>query len=320
MLPIGLDSASEGLRRLVGGEGRGRQGRIGVEEQRGSPGGCRIGCVERRRSGLRGGGNDRCGSDRGSGPGLRVASLPGVRVAVPAALLEGPPRRLADPASRRPFPSGMGPGPEARLPGDPVSIGDILARHVEVIGARGRADRFLGPVGRRPGLSPVDPLALATAPEPRDASPALLIATPVAVDPETPGRGDMPGPGHPDEILAGLVPLPVPLDPLMIRARRMDARPFVDRTGGRLLDVLGDAGDRGRADHLMDGVPLARARRPHAAASRSRTSARGRRGSAGPGLSPPPRPVRRPVRVRRGATSRGRIVSSQSSRSLRSTS
>src|SRR5688572_2926341 len=108
-----------------------------------------------------------------------------------------------------------------------------MARHVEGVGARGRADRFLGPVGRRPGLSPVDFLALATAPEPRDASPAALIATPVAVDPETPGRGDNPGPGHPDEILAGFVPLPVPLDPLMFRPRRMDARPLTDRAGRR---------------------------------------------------------------------------------------
>src|SRR5262249_26732038 len=114
---------------------------------------------------------------------------------------------------------------------------EVLAGHVEVVGAGGLA-RFVGRVfGGGAVLAVVDPVGLAVGPESRDPVPPLVVALPVAVDPE-PARGrDAPGAGDPDEVLAALVPLPVALDPLRPRVGRVDARAFDDRRGRGLGDV-----------------------------------------------------------------------------------
>ena len=87
-------------------------------------------------------------------------------------------------------------------------------------------------------LAIVDPVGLAVAPEAGDAIPPLVVALPVAIDPE-PARGRVsPRSRHPDEVIPARVPVPVAADPLGAKAGRVDPGPLDDRWRRRFLHVL----------------------------------------------------------------------------------
>src|SRR5262249_50069258 len=134
--------------------------------------------------------------------------------AVPVAVLEEPAFGLPDPLRGDPGPARLGLGPVAGFPDNAVAVGEILAGDVEVVRSGGLARIFRGPVGGGSVLAEVDPVGPALAPEAGDAIPTLVVASPVAVDPEVSGGRVAPGSGDPDEVFAAGIPLPVTLDPL----------------------------------------------------------------------------------------------------------
>ena len=149
--------------------------------------------------------------------------------AIPVAFLEGPAFGLADPMGRNPRPAGLRLGPEALLPDHAILVGVVLSGNEETIGSRRLTRVVIGTILGRAVLQVVQPVGLAVAPEAGDAIPAVLVALPVAVDPESTWRRHPPRPRYPDIILAAWVPLPVSLDPLGIGAGRIDGGPFADR-------------------------------------------------------------------------------------------
>ena len=188
-----------------------------------------------------------------------------------------PSRSTGGPSARAPTPiRGCGRRPEARPPADLVAVRDVFARDVEEIRPGGRAARLRRPIGRWSLLTPVatgspvvrlGPGRRTLAPESRDPGPAFLVATPVAVDPELAAGGDAPGAGHPDEILAGLVPVPVSLDPTRVGTGGRAPGPLDDRLGGSLGDRFRQRPPGGSHGPPHGGRPDPRAESPRALAA-----------------------------------------------------
>src|SRR5262249_13536280 len=166
---------------------------------------------------------------------------------------EDPAVGLADPLCGDPGPARLNLRPESLLPGDAVAVGVILAGDIEAILSGWFAGVLLGPFLGRSILPVVEAIGLPLAPEAGDAIPSLVVALPVAIDPE-PSRGrDAPGPGDPDEVLASGIILPVATDPFRSGAGRIEAGPLGDRRRGFLVDVHRVAILAGREEGLMEG-------------------------------------------------------------------
>src|SRR5208337_2428849 len=183
-------------------------------------------------------------------PGRREFRDP--RECDPVAFLEGPAFGLADPMGRNPRPARLRLGPEALLPDHAVLIGEVLSGNVEAVGSRRLTRVVIGTVLGRAVLLVVQPVGLAVAPEAGDAIPAVLIALPVAIDPESTWRRHPPRTRYPDIILAAWIPLPVSLDPLGIGAGRIDRGPFADRGWRGLRHVNRIAVLAGRQKRLVE--------------------------------------------------------------------
>ena len=153
---------------------------------------------------------------------------------------------------RNPRPAGLHLGPEALLPDHAVLVGVVLSGNVEAIGSRRLTRVVIGTVLGRAVLVVVQPIGLAVAPETGDAIPAVLVALPVAIDPESTWRRHPPRPRYPDIILAAWVPLPVSLNPLGIGAGRIDGGPFADRGRRGLGHVNRIAVLAGRQKRLVE--------------------------------------------------------------------